>query len=185
MWAGAVDRGVRLAQRAGTASDGADETGRFVALIGPHWADMSRFADRLVGRESASDVLQEALASAWRSRHKFDRDVGSPRAWLLAIVANEARDHRRAAWRRGRQMLVEDGFEDRSGWHADQTLALDMTAALNHLSDRQRSAVALHYYLGFSVADCAEVLGCAPGTVKSTLSDARRRLRALLGEDYR
>ena len=67
----------------------------------------------------------------------------------------------------------------------DHDADVDLRAALQKLTDRQRAAVALHYYLGVPVADVAEVLGCAPGTVKSTLSDARGRLRALLGEDYR
>ena len=43
----------------------------------------------------------------------------------------------------------------------------------------------LHYYLGTPVADVAEVLQCSAGTVKSTLSDARAKLRDLLGEDHR
>ncbi|HRA75842.1 MAG TPA: sigma factor-like helix-turn-helix DNA-binding protein, partial [Propionicimonas sp.] len=57
--------------------------------------------------------------------------------------------------------------------------------ALRRLSARQRLAVDLHYYLGLDVAGTAAVMRCSPGTVKSTLSDARGRLRRLLGEDYR
>jgi DNA-directed RNA polymerase specialized sigma24 family protein len=53
------------------------------------------------------------------------------------------------------------------------------------LSVRQRTAVVLHYYLGLSIADVAEVMSAAPGTVKSMLADARTRLRRELGEDYR
>jgi DNA-directed RNA polymerase specialized sigma24 family protein len=45
--------------------------------------------------------------------------------------------------------------------------------------------VALHYYLGLTVDECAGVMGCSAGTVKSTLSDARTRLREILGEEYR
>jgi RNA polymerase sigma-70 factor (ECF subfamily) len=46
-------------------------------------------------------------------------------------------------------------------------------------------AVNLYYYLGLPVAESAAVMGCTEGTVKSTLSAARSRLRELLGEDYR
>jgi Sigma-70, region 4 len=38
----------------------------------------------------------------------------------------------------------------------------------------------LHYLADWSVSDVAELLAIAPGTVKSTLSDARVTLRALL-----
>jgi DNA-directed RNA polymerase specialized sigma24 family protein len=37
--------------------------------------------------------------------------------------------------------------------------------------------------VGLSVAETAAVMGCAEGTVKSTLADARARLRTLLGVD--
>jgi RNA polymerase sigma-70 factor (ECF subfamily) len=44
-------------------------------------------------------------------------------------------------------------------------------------------AVHLHYFVGLPVDETAAVMGCAPGTVKSTLFDARARLRDLLGDD--
>lgn len=62
---------------------------------------------------------------------------------------------------------------------------LDLTSAFSRLTYRRRTAVALHYYLGLTVAECAEVMGCRAGTVKSTLSDAREQLRKILGEEYR
>jgi DNA-directed RNA polymerase specialized sigma24 family protein len=43
----------------------------------------------------------------------------------------------------------------------------------------------MYYHLGLPVADVAAVMACSPGTVKSTLADARLRLRRELGEDYR
>jgi RNA polymerase sigma-70 factor (ECF subfamily) len=48
------------------------------------------------------------------------------------------------------------------------------------LTARQRQAVDCLYFAGLTVAETAAVMGCAEGTVKSTLSDARARLRTLL-----
>lgn len=59
---------------------------------------------------------------------------------------------------------------------------LDLERAVARLPARQREAVDLHYFAGLSVAETAAAMGCADGTVKSTLSDARARLRTLLGE---
>ena len=41
----------------------------------------------------------------------------------------------------------------------------------------------LHYFVGLTVDETAAVMDCSTGTVKSTLFDARTRLRALLGDD--
>jgi RNA polymerase sigma factor (sigma-70 family) len=60
---------------------------------------------------------------------------------------------------------------------------VDLERALDDLSRRQRQAVDLHYFVGLDIATVASVMGCAPGTVKATLHQARARLRVLLGDD--
>lgn len=40
----------------------------------------------------------------------------------------------------------------------------------------------LHYFVGLDVASCAEVMGCAEGTVKATLHQARAQLLVLLDD---
>lgn len=62
--------------------------------------------------------------------------------------------------------------------HRDQDLHIDLSRAVAGLPHRQRLAVELHYVLGLRIEETAEVMRCAPGTVKSALSDARRNLRA-------
>lgn len=54
---------------------------------------------------------------------------------------------------------------------------LDLTAALGRLAARERDAVDLPYFAGLSVTETATVMGCSPGTLKSSLSDARTWLR--------
>ena len=57
---------------------------------------------------------------------------------------------------------------------------MDVERALGRLTRRQRMAVECVYFVGLTVAETAAVMGCSDGTVKSTLSDARARLRSLL-----
>jgi RNA polymerase sigma-70 factor (ECF subfamily) len=57
---------------------------------------------------------------------------------------------------------------------------VDVDHALTTLSARQRLAVDCYYFADLSITDTAAVMGCSEGTVKSTLSDARARLRSLL-----
>lgn len=63
--------------------------------------------------------------------------------------------------------------------HADP----DLAAAIEKLSTRQRLAVTLYYYLDLPIPEVAAAMRCSDGTAKSTLADARRRLRRLLGDD--
>jgi RNA polymerase sigma-70 factor (ECF subfamily) len=140
---------------------------------------MSALARRLSGVPDWEDVLQESLSAAWRKRAQFDAHRGTPRNWLLAITADQAHKNRR----RPRDVPL-DGVEHATPG-SDAALNLDLERAIAMLAPRQRLAVALRYSLGLPVADVATVMGCAEGTAKSTLADARGRIRALLGEDYR
>lgn len=151
------------------------ERDAFGELVRPHWDVMAALARRLAPSGDGEDVLQEALSAAWRKRAQFDETRGTARNWLLAIVADQAYKGRRRL-----RLTAELVDQPVSASYVD----VDLRAALLKLTQRQRTAVALHYYLGVPVADVAAVLGCSAGTVKSTLSDARAKLRALLGEDY-
>ncbi len=127
---------------------------------------MLRCAQRLVGDADAEDVLQEALAAAWRSRARFDPARGEPKTWLLAIVANKAKNHR-AGSRSGRPLTDAD---EPSAIGPNSIGALDLQTAMAHLTERQRVALALYYYLDLSTDECSQVMACSSGTVKSTLS---------------
>jgi RNA polymerase sigma-70 factor (ECF subfamily) len=150
-----------------------DAIDAFAAWVAPHLTAMSRLAGRLAPWADRDDVAQEALVQAWRKRHQFDPRRGTPSAWLLAITADRARRARR---RRPSLAIVGDiPAEVRS---ADQSV--DIERAVSRLPARQRLAVDCFYFCGLSVAETAAVMRCAEGTVKSTLSDARQRLRGML-----
>jgi hypothetical protein len=66
---------------------------------------------------------------------------------------------------------------------APPTRDVDLERAIEGLSRGQRRAVYLHYFVGLDVVTVGEVLGYAPGTVATTLHQARARLLDLLGDD--
>lgn len=148
----------------------------FAAWVEPHLPAMSRYAARLVPAADRDDVVQEALVRAWRRHSTYDDRVGAPLPWLLAIVADRARRHRT----RPTFELADAPVEPVEPVETD----VDLERAVLQLSGRQRQAVDLHYFVGLDVATCAQVMGCAEGTVKATLHQARGRLRALLGDDF-
>lgn len=152
--------------------------GAFEDWVAPHWPAMRRLAERLAGPDRRDDVLQEALAAAWRHRARFDPDRGSAQAWLLALTAN----HAKKALRVSRHYVPLDDLPAAADTPVTR---IDVERAIRALPQRQRLAVELCYFVGLPHADAASVMGCAEGTVKSTLAAARTNLRSTLGEDYR
>jgi RNA polymerase sigma-70 factor (ECF subfamily) len=157
-----------------------DSPSEFRAWVTPHLVVMARVAARLAPDADRDDVLQDALTVAWRRQSTFDPAKGTAAAWLCTVVANVARHAGRR--RREAPMTLVPEPPDVPASEADSDLAMDVAAAMARLSVRQREAVDLHYYAGLSVAETASVMGVSAGTVKSTLFDARARLRELLGE---
>jgi RNA polymerase sigma-70 factor (ECF subfamily) len=148
-----------------------DEADEFAAAVEPHLALLSRIAGRLGPPGLREDILQEALLRAWAHRQQFDPDRAPLLTWLLTIVANEARRSR------GRRKLSLPIPLVASVPAIATDERLDLETATAELPKRQRLAVDCFYYIGLSIAQTAAVMGCSEGNVKSTLSDARKRLR--------
>lgn len=172
------DAAAVASQEQGRESRPLDANGDFEAWVRPHLVVMRRVAARLAPGLDPEDVVQDALTRAWRRRSTFDAERGSPRSWLLAVVADQARKARvrsdRYRWLVSRHATEASRAEGRD---------LDLERSIARLAPRQREVIDFHYFVDLSVRETAEVLGIAEGTVKSTLSDARSRLRELLREE--
>jgi RNA polymerase sigma factor (sigma-70 family) len=152
-------------------------------LVREHQGIAFRTAYVITGSAAdAEEVVQDAFVKAYRARGRFRS--GAPfRPWLLAIVANEARNRRRSVGRRARLSLQLAEERPSGGAAPSPEVALlareeraELLAAVDRLGEEQRAAVACRYFLGLSEAETAAVLGCRPGTVKSRLSRALARL---------
>lgn len=125
------------------------------------------------GRAIAEEIAQEALIKVCRHWSRVAR-LDNPGAWANRIAINLANSHfrRLAAERRARARigaLVEE--------QPDATVALEIRDLVTALPARQRKALILRHYLGFSVAETADAMGCPEGTVKRLTHDAVVSLR--------
>lgn len=141
-----------------------------------HYADVFRFISQSrIGREDAEDLAQQTFVSACRAMANFRGESGL-RTFLHKIAIREV-----YGWkRRFRLTLPLDGDEqakDRIGRLEDGIVLLD---ALDRIPDRYRIAFQLFEVQQLSVAEVAQAMAIPEGTVKSHLSQARRRLRSLL-----
>ncbi len=139
----------------------------------------------------AEDAAQDGFTKAYFAIGRFR--TGAPfRPWLLRIVANEAKNRRKAA---GRRPTVDLSVaEERPS--GDTALSPEAAAlagerrelvlsALRGLREEDRLVIAYRYFLELSEAEMAETLGVARGTVKSRLSRALVRLRELTAGEAR
>jgi RNA polymerase sigma factor (sigma-70 family) len=137
----------------------------------------------------ADDAVQEAFLKAFAALSRF-RDGAPLRPWLLRIVANEARNRRRAAGRRQGLALraaAASGDEPfgatvpgpEGAVMAAETRA-ELLAAISSLRDDDREILGARFLLDLSEAETAETLGVPKGTVKSRTSRALGRLREAL-----
>jgi len=150
-------------------------------------ADSSTLAFRVAysvlrQRQDAEDVAQEAFTKAHRCfRQLNDRDKF--RAWLVRMTWRLAIDRRRGEIRRAcRELQAPEPFTPRST--EDQLIADERSArlwtAIDALPDKLRLPIVLSAIEGHGIAEVAALLGAPPGTIKSRLFDARKRLQELL-----
>jgi RNA polymerase sigma factor, sigma-70 family len=154
----------------------------FGELVRRHRDRLWAVALRTLGdREEAADALQEALISAYRAADRFRGDSAIT-TWLHRIVVNACLD--RVRRRQARPAIaLADLPPNREPVAAvpDQDTAREVWAALAQLPAEQRVPLVLLEIQGYSVAEIAEMLGVAEGTVKSRCARGRARLAVLLG----
>lgn len=139
----------------------------------------------VTGNESdADDVCQDAFVAAIE-RIDGCRQPDRFGAWLMQIVRNRARDQLRA---RARPILSIDGMEIASTRASPAVEAerqdeqTRLLAAMKELPEERREVLLLHDLEGWTHREIAERMGLPPGTVRSHLHHARRRIRGLLPE---
>jgi len=153
----------------------------FGRLVRLHQRRAYAVARAIVGtHEDAEDAVQDGFLHAYRALDRFlpDQAFG---AWLHRIVANAALDLTRRRKVRAAEELPEGvAAPFRDPGEADH-LRTRLTAALQTLSERQRSVIVLHDVQGFKHAEIGEMLGIPEGTARSDLHHARAALRRSLG----
>ena len=170
----------------------AGESSAFAELFDAYSRAVYNHAFRLTANWStAEDVMAATFMEAWRLRDRVEPEGGSLRPWLLGIATNTARNQYRSNRRyraaAGAAAAAELSVPDHADEVADRVddrrrLATALTA-LATLRRPEREVVALCLGEGLDYEAAAEALGIPVGTVASRLSRARKKLRALAGDE--
>jgi RNA polymerase sigma-70 factor, ECF subfamily len=141
----------------------------------------------LTDRTEAEDVVQEVFSQAWRQADAYDAKRAPVAGWLLMMTRTRAIDRLRA--RNGRVQMVQalptlpdppDQHEGPEALAIGEQEAARVRAALDTLTESQRSAIELAYYEGLSQSDIAARLREPLGTVKTRIRTGLLKLRSAL-----
>ena len=128
----------------------------------------------------AQDAVQDAFLRVWRFRDSIP-DGDGRRPWLYRVVVNTCVSRLRSdkMWRQraGEEALAAlPSRSDPQHDAEDHALAGCVADAVERLPEHLRIPVILRYFTGLAEREIAVAIQRRPGTVKSRLSEARRRL---------
>ena len=161
-------------------AEASTSTANFERLYRQDLSALIALATTMTGnRDVGADLAHEAMTRAyrdWRTVGSLDR----PGAWIRRVVINLAIDAHR---RRAREAIALARLDPNPIATSSEAIDVVFWAAVRALPERQRAAVTLYYVEDLAVAEIAEILGVAAGTVKTSLFMARRSLAASLGAE--
>ena len=134
----------------------------------------------------AEDAVQEGFLAVWRSAARFVTERAKASTWILTLIHRRAVDLVRREQPRRAESLDAAPHESGDDTEEEAWLRLRRTRvqeALSRLPDKQREALELAYYGGFTQSELADRLGEPLGTIKSRMFSGLASLRELLAED--
>ena len=131
-------------------------------------------------RETARELAQETMI---RAHDHWDRleSYEAPQAWLRRVMSNLLIDHHRS---RAAERVAVDRLRRRPAAGDEIPLPSRWAELIAPLTPLQRVVATLYYGEDLSVDDVADTLDISAGTVKSTLSKVRRRLRRVRSDGW-
>jgi RNA polymerase sigma-70 factor (sigma-E family) len=124
----------------------------------------------------AEDLVQTALARAWPRWERIQRR-DDPEIYVRRVMVNTWTTWSRRRWRGERPSAAVPDSAASGDVAEEVTARIGLREALGSLTPRQRAVLVLRVYDDLSEAQVADVLNCAVGTVKATMSQALAKLR--------
>lgn len=122
----------------------------------------------------AEDAVQDTFLKYLEKQPQLE-SPGHERAWLMRVTVNGCKTRLRSPWHRRHVPLTEalPAAAPEEQQELEELMALPV---------KDRLALHLFYYEGYSTGEIARITGEAEGTIRSRLSRARGKLRALMHE---
>ena len=156
----------------------------FAELVRLHQSAVRGMLRKLTNGDfaTADDYAQETFLKAYQKMSTF-RNESAFSTWLYRIAYNIWRDSRRritevvgideeAAARIAAPVEMESGLKQ------------DLTAAMDRLSEPERSSILMCYQSGMTHEEASDVLRMPIGTIKTHIARGKEKLRAFLQNSH-
>lgn len=133
-------------------------------------------------RAEAEDVAQETMVRLMRKAETWEPGGAKVKTWLFRVAINQCIDRQRARRTTSLELVAEQADELIGGARMarDHALRRAVGGAIAGLPERQRQALALVHYQGFSQQEASDTLEISVEAVESLLARARRTLKTQL-----
>lgn len=162
-------------------------------LMGEYKELLYRTAFAHVKQEAlALDLVSETIVRGYEHVGKL-REPQYFKSWLIRILLNVINDY----YRRNKRVVSMETADvelaaETAAWQEDAQQdhgnaveeKIDLLAAMERLSEKEKSIIVLKYYDDLKISEISAVLEIPGGTVKAYLHKAKGKLRDLLKEDY-
>jgi RNA polymerase sigma-70 factor (sigma-E family) len=127
--------------------------------------------------QRADDLVQATLIKLYVHWGRV-RTADHADAYARTVLVREFVHERRSTW--VKRVSLSGTVTDSPAAAVDHDAGLDLRAAVAALPTRQRATLVLRFYCDLNVDQCAAILGCSPGTVKSQTARALESVRRAL-----
>lgn len=178
------------------------------AMLAQLRKELLRFAMlQLRNRDLAEDVVQDALASAFAARERFEQRA-SVKTWVFSILKNKIVDVLRDRWNKNRVDLIDATgddsdfdvlFQTNDRWHRDempsawgdpeksfenQEFWLIFELCMTKLPDTTARVFSMREFLGLEVGEICKELAITTSNCWVILHRARMHLRLCLQQRW-
>ncbi|MFC0877983.1 RNA polymerase sigma factor [Saccharicrinis sp. FJH2] len=125
--------------------------------------------------DASMDIVQESFEKLWKNREKVEFEKAGP--WLFKTSYNAVIDVKRKGYRQVYTDTLPEQGEERN--YSD--LKEILNEALSKINERQRTAIILRDYEGYSYQEIGEIMKLNEGQVKITIYRGRVALKEYIG----
>ena len=120
---------------------------------------------RLLRREDAEDATAEVFIVLLKNIQSYDPQKGSVSTWVNRVAHNAVEDYCRKFYRHKEVSSPADSKDAEGEWEPENEVNQRVYSILRHLSEEERSFLAMRYEMNMTNSEIGELMGLTPEDV--------------------